>query len=566
MSARFVRRFALLVALTLFHPGGASAQDPPGPPRGPLPRRAPASLPGRFRHPTPALAPVARDALTRALRSGHLSEAEYALWRAWSLFHLDEVRRRFGHVARPDPRAATLILRDLAARVGELSVPDRERAMRILARPTDGAADPGGQGYAVPAASRCATNVCVHWVESTEDAPDLTDTDADGIPDRVETTAAVLEEVWAAEVTTLGYRPPKSDLTSPNHGPDGRLDVYLADIGPELYGYCTTDDPNAFDEGYPYWDVSAYCVLDDDHAPDQFPSTSGLEALQVTAAHEFFHAVQFAYDWFEDPWLLEGTAAWIEDEVYDDVDDDLQYLPESPLRRPDVPIDRGRGGFEYGAWIFWRFLSEYFGSGGVRDPSIIRRIWELADGSAAGPDLFSARAAAAAVAEREWQLRWAVADFGVWNVAPSAFYEEGTSYRAAPRDRTHVISGSRPSTGIGSLVLDHLTNRAVGIRRGSGVPRSARLLVAVDMPPYRRGSEASVIVSYRSGALAWFPIRLDRDGDGRRRVDFGRSVREVVLVLTNASSRYRCWMGTTLSCQGRPRDDDLRAWYIAALA
>ncbi|HWO70718.1 MAG TPA: MXAN_6640 family putative metalloprotease, partial [Actinomycetota bacterium] len=412
---------------------------------------------------------------------------------------------------------------------------------------------------------RCATNVCVHWVTSTEDAPDLTDADADGTADWVETTAAVLEEVWTAEVTTLGYRPPKSDLTSPNHGPDGRLDVYLADIAPDgLYGYCTTDDPNAFDEGYPYWDVSAYCVLDDDYASDQFPSTSGLEALQVTAAHEFFHAVQGAYDWFEDPWFFEGTAAWMEDEVYDEVDDNLQYLPDSPLRHREIPLDLGRR-YRYGAWIFWRFLSEYFGSDGVPDPTIVRRAWEFADGSAGGPDLFSARAAAAAVAEREWQLRWAFADFGVWNVAPDAFYEEGPSYPAAPLDATHVVSGSRPSTGIGSLVLDHLTNRAVGIRRGSGVPRSAQLLVVVDMAPYRRGSEASVIVSYRSGALEWFPIRLDREGDGRRRVDFGRPVREVILVLTNASIRYRCWMGTTLSCRGQPRDDDLRAWYAAAL-
>ncbi|HWO70812.1 MAG TPA: hypothetical protein VNP94_08665, partial [Actinomycetota bacterium] len=143
---------------------------------------------------------MGRDALTRALRSGQLSEAEYALWRAWSLFHLDEARRRFGHVARPDPRAATLVLRDLVVRVAQLGDEDRRRADRILARPTDGAADPDGQGYTVPAVSRCATNVCVHWVTSTEDAPDLTDADADGTADWVETTAAVLEEVWTAEV------------------------------------------------------------------------------------------------------------------------------------------------------------------------------------------------------------------------------------------------------------------------------------------------------------------------------------------------------------------------------
>ncbi|HXF71882.1 MAG TPA: hypothetical protein VNO79_04635, partial [Actinomycetota bacterium] len=255
-----------------------------------------------------------------------------------------------------------------------------------------------------------------------------------------------------------------------------------------------------------------------------------------------------------------------EDVVYDDVDDNLQYLDTSPLHRPDRPLDWGRGFYQYGAWIFWRFLSEYLAPQGVPDPSIVRRTWEFADGSAAGPDRYSARAAAAAVAEREWQLRWAFADFGVWNVAPDAFYEEGTSYRAAPLDAVHRVSGDRPTTGVRSLVLDHLTNRAVAFRRGAGVPRSADLLVAVDLPPYRRGSEASVIVFDRSGAIEWFPVRLDRDGDGRRRVGFGPSVRAVVLVLTNASIRYRCWVGTRFSCQGQPRDDDLRAWYVAAIA
>jgi hypothetical protein len=37
--------------------------------------------------------------------------------------------------------------------------------------------------------------------------------------------------------------------------------------------------------------------------------------LKVTAAHEFFHAVQFAYDIGEDGWLMESTATWMEEHV-----------------------------------------------------------------------------------------------------------------------------------------------------------------------------------------------------------------------------------------------------------
>ena len=87
----------------------------------------------------------------------------------------------------------------------------------------------------------------------------------------------------------------------------------------------------------------------------------------MTAAHEFFHAVQFAYDWKEDLWLMEGTAAWIEDEVYDED----QRQPPVPRRQParprqfsGTPLDSytrtrpTRSGYQYGVWIFWRYLSE----------------------------------------------------------------------------------------------------------------------------------------------------------------------------------------------------------------
>jgi hypothetical protein len=85
--------------------------------------------------------------------------------------------------------------------------------------------------------------------------------------------------------------------------------VYLADVGANgLYGYCTTDDPSAFDPNYPYFDVSAFCVVDNDMSPSQFQGGANrVPALQVTLAHKFIHAVQAAYDWFEDAWFMEGN-------------------------------------------------------------------------------------------------------------------------------------------------------------------------------------------------------------------------------------------------------------------
>lgn len=522
----------------------------------------------------PELVPAPRDNLSRALATGSITEARYALARARSLFRIGLVRRQYGRVARPDPRDATLILRDLVARYPQLSGRDRRVARSILARPTDGAADPVGDGYTVPeAAPVCSTNACYHYVTTTDDAPDLTDANVNGVPDYVDSVGAVLENVWTTEITTFGFRAPKSDLTSTNHGPDGRIDFYLAQLGDQaLYGYCTTDDPNAFTGTYPFYDFSAYCVIDDDFSAAEFPppSSSGLAALQATTAHEFFHAVQAAYDFFDDRWFLEGTASWMEDEVYDDVNDNVVYLFDSPITKPQRPLDSNNSQYGvYGGWIFFRFLSEYFASNGVHDTAVIRRSWELADGSAVGPDEYSLQAIAHATRERGVSFRSLLAGFAARNDLPAKWYEEGSSegYPLPPLAANYTITARRDVV-VDRYRMNHLSSRYVAFKPGRGVRSTAKLLVVVDLPAYRTGPEASVVTRSKSGAVKYFTIGLNRRGDGSRRVPFGRgAIAQVHLVLTNASTRTTCWvdLNSAYSCAGAPRDDGLRYAFEVAL-
>ncbi|HEX6230166.1 MAG TPA: MXAN_6640 family putative metalloprotease [Actinomycetota bacterium] len=565
-SFRFVALSALAAALLALTPVVPATAGPVRPERvGQQPRT---KFDGRLAEGrATALAPTPRDGLTRALEAGRLSEARYALQRALSLFRLGQVRARFGSVARAEPRGATPILRDLVLRMPELGAADRRRADRLLARPTDGIADPQGDGYTVDeAAPVCSANACYHYVTSTADAPALTDADTNGVPDWIDTLSAVTEQTWATEVTTYGYRAPKSDAASTDPGPDGRIDLYVADIGDDgLYGYCTTDDPNASDPGYPYWDVSAYCVVDNDYAVGQFPfGASGSEALQATVAHEFFHAVQFAYDFSEDRWFTEGTATWMEDEVFDAVDDSLQYLFTSQLRRPQVPLDLSdtSTGYVYGAWIWFRFLSEFFD-----DPTVIREMWELADGAPGGPDRYSLRAQEQAIASRQLQLRWLYADFGLWNAFPSTTYEEGASYPAPPFRARHGVTARRSAVA-GRIVLDHLTTSYVSLTPGRGVRSTSKLLLSVDGPRYATGPEASAMTVSRTGRVKWFVFQLSAKGDGLLRVPFGkRKIRRAVLILTNASTRTRCWVDPTFtySCAGAPKDDRRAYRYSATL-
>ena len=62
-----------------------------------------------------------------------------------------------------------------------------------------------------------------------------------------------------------------------------------------LARYCASDDPTTSRNAW------AYCVLDNDYSPSEFGTrNTPAQNFQVTAAHEYFHAVQFGYDVGED--------------------------------------------------------------------------------------------------------------------------------------------------------------------------------------------------------------------------------------------------------------------------
>jgi hypothetical protein len=515
----------------------------------------------------PPLTPVGHDALTRALTQGALTEPQYALERARSLFALQRVRREFGQVERANPRDATFILRDLVIRKRLLSGAERREANAILARP-DGVptfyGEPTWDFDAIPrAVCESGRPLCFHWDDnpSNRDSPPPADTNpANGIPDQVDETKSVLNNVWDAEVASLGYRQPLDDSsTTLNDGGGPQLDIYLADIGRYgLFGYCTSDDPHAFSFSAP-WAVSAYCVLDDDFSQQQFGfGQTSNEFLQVTAAHEFFHAVQFAYDWFEDLALMEGTAMWMEGQVYPSVIDRINYLDRSALSHPGVPLDTGTGGYEYGSWLFWRFLTEkVFGN----DPTIIREIWRRADGSASAAfgDEYSFQAVKDALAAHGEPFGDVFARFG-WTNDLRDYSEAALGYPVAPLARVFHLGRKLKSTGWQAPRIRHLATRFYRLRPQKGVGRQATLHLRVDLPGRWTNPAATVVIYRKGGPPKIGRIALDSSGVGQRPVQFGRAqVWKVDLVLSNGSLRFSCppkdLPQTVYSCGGFPRDD-----------
>src|SRR5687768_1185280 len=167
-----------------------------------------------------------------------------ALDRVLAVLATDHASRSTPGATGADKHELTLALRDLAVGLGGLAPARRSAAERLLARPTGKAVQGWGPAYTVPEARLCDANLCIHWVESTNDAPPGADGDPGTVPEWARTTLEVFQHVWATEVGAMGYRAPKTDSLSQENGGDGRLDIYLADVGDSVYGYCASDDPD----------------------------------------------------------------------------------------------------------------------------------------------------------------------------------------------------------------------------------------------------------------------------------------------------------------------------------
>ena len=71
---------------------------------------------------------------------------------------------------------------------------------------------------------------------------------------------------------------------------------------------------------------SSYLVIDNDYAGF---SGAPVELMRATVAHEYNHILQFAYDTFEQVWMFESTATWMEEQVYPG----RRRLPQLPAAR-----------------------------------------------------------------------------------------------------------------------------------------------------------------------------------------------------------------------------------------
>ena len=280
------------------------------------------------------------------------------------------------------------------------------------------------------------------------DAVSREDSDQDEVPDYVEAAAEAFDRALQLEVLELGYRSP---FVGEERG-DERYEVFIRDLGvPGYYGL--THPQIGPDHAF-----TSFIEVDNDFLDPIYP-TRGLDGLRVTAAHEFFHAIHFAYylnTRLDALWWMEITATWMEDVAWDSINDYYHYVrprrvspssfSDAFFDMPGAPLDHTNGYYEYGASVFGHFLAALHG----RD--IIRACWE-AIGEAQRGDVTVIDGVLPG------GLAAAVPEFAVWNyftgprARPSQFYPEGSAYAEVwiPPDRIHH---AYPVSGSGTV--DHL--------------------------------------------------------------------------------------------------------------
>ena len=272
-----------------------------------------------------------------------------------------------------------------------------------------------------------------------------------GIPDFVDKWADYLEEVWVYEIVQLGYLKPA--------GTEMYLyDVYIANTRDKIIGNGDDLTPslgfNFLGLTVTYCDKDYFQICKDDNLHDSFSyiivnnSYSNDQTMKITAAHEFFHAIQFSYpsidDWWHSPsdhWWIEASATWMEEVVFDEINHYYTRV-RSWLRSPELSLKNTGSSYsdhKYGDVIFILYLTDVY----LKSRDFVRNVWENDEG---GIDSLNSVLAAEKYGRVDFESAFkgfialnAVADIG----EAYGGYEEGKQYGRVAVSKEH---GDYPAT------------------------------------------------------------------------------------------------------------------------
>lgn len=223
-------------------------------------------------------------------------------------------------------------------------------------------------------------NFLIHYIIEGRDGVNPEDKNQNGTPDYVDSVAYYFDYSWQFLVNEQGYISPVSDNGS---GSSDAYDIYLIDLGngtsnETTYGMTCTEEQTS--TGY-----VSYIMIDNDyssHDSSVYFSTgkkyqtyyvNGIDALKITAIHEFFHAVQFSYcEMTPDiAMLYEMSSVYIEYRAFPEIKYYELYMNQLLEKIPSFPFSNPSADNGY-AWsaLFVKIYTEY------ANDAIMLKFWQ----------------------------------------------------------------------------------------------------------------------------------------------------------------------------------------------
>ncbi len=237
----------------------------------------------------------------------------------------------------------------------------------------------------------------------------------------VDSVGKYFNHSWEYFIDTLGYLPPPMQV--------GQLYyvIEIENLGSSLYGETVFSESDRIDNYIPPR-YTSYIRIDNDFM-DVY--SKGIAGVKVTSAHEFHHAIQLGSYGFlnTDLYFYELTSTWMEDVVFDEVNDYYQYIknsrgePRGQFRYPDISFTSSSQNVSYSRAIWGKFIEKRYSR------NVMRRTWETIRSQ-----YNSIQALDSALVEVGGSYRQAFREWTTWNfnTGPSSdtvkYYSEARHY------------------------------------------------------------------------------------------------------------------------------------------
>ena len=256
-----------------------------------------------------------------------------------------ETSALFSLAASTPPQSGTFLLNQVKQMRAQLDPRDLELLGSYLARPAESEV------------VWTADHFIFHHASGSEEQPGP-------VPEAgvLLTAAAMCEQAWSIYHGDQDWPTPRADE---GRGGDARVDIYIRDLGEGIYGYALHEEC-AQGEGHSGFIAINARLFD-------APTRVQLDALLSTLAHEYHHLIQFQYGYdSEASWFMEQLAT-LEEAIVSENCPGLESALTAYAAHPYRCLTLCNGAYEYGTWLWPKFLVEQEGFGWT----LVRTAWRL---------------------------------------------------------------------------------------------------------------------------------------------------------------------------------------------